>query len=106
MFYEARGVEISARHDCLYALVTDLAEMHATRLVIESRESQDWRDRQTIAVALRKMSGELPYVHALPHTEPGLWWPDAMAWAFGVGGQWKSLVEGLIGGVHDAQGRR
>ncbi|MFI6215696.1 MULTISPECIES: hypothetical protein [Nocardia] len=93
---EGRGREVPTRHECLTALVIDLLDLGAGRLVIESRESQDARDRRTVASALGKRSGELPYVHLPPHSEPALWWPDAVAWSFGAGGSWKSAVAPFI----------
>ncbi|WP_069167651.1 hypothetical protein [Nocardia altamirensis] len=99
--YEGRGAEVETRADCLVELVTDLVDAKASRLVIESRESQDHRDRHCIATVLRKASAQLPYVHLLPHTEPALWWPDAVAWAYGAGGAWKTLVMPLVRAVID-----
>lgn len=82
-------------------LVTYLIDARAGRLVVESRESQDQRDRHCIAGVLRKASAELPYVHMPPHCEPCLWWPDAVAWAFGAGGAWKAMVAPLVRDVYD-----
>ncbi|MCP2317290.1 hypothetical protein APR12_002636 [Nocardia amikacinitolerans] len=94
--FEARGVEVRARHECLTALLTYLVDIRAERLIVESREAQDQRDRHTIAAVLHKASAELPYAHVPPHNEPGLWWPDAIAWAFGAGGAWKTLVLPMV----------
>ncbi|MGW4842276.1 hypothetical protein [Nocardia brasiliensis] len=104
--YEGHGPEVETRRVCLTELVADLLEAKAARLVIESRESQDQRDRHCVAAVLRKTSSELPYVHLLPHTEPALWWPDAIAWAFGAGGAWKQIVTPLIRRVVDVDSRR
>ncbi|MEV6562368.1 hypothetical protein AB0M22_42060 [Nocardia sp. NPDC051756] len=79
--FVGRGVEVHARDNCMARLVTHLVDLKAERLVIESRESLDHRDRHCIARVLRKASADLPYVHMPPHCEPGLWWPDAVAWA-------------------------
>jgi hypothetical protein len=78
------------------ALVVELIDRAVARLVIESRESQDGRDRRVIAGVVTKMSAELSYVHVPPHTEPGLWWPDAIAWAYGAGGRWRAMVESRV----------
>ncbi|MEU7138977.1 hypothetical protein ABZ942_05970 [Nocardia sp. NPDC046473] len=99
--FEGRGREVVVRHECLTALVTDLLELRAGRLVIESRESQDGRDRSTIAGVLTKMSGDLPYVHLPPHNEPALWWPDAVAWSFGAGGTWRLSVTPFVHAITD-----
>ncbi|MBF6124869.1 hypothetical protein [Nocardia brasiliensis] len=99
--YEGRGREVSVRHSCMTELVTDLVEIKAARLVIESRENQDQRDRQSIATVLRKASAELQYAHMPPHTEPCLWWADAAAWAFGAGGRWRLTIMPLVRLVFD-----
>ncbi|MGY2007486.1 hypothetical protein ACW9HJ_10725 [Nocardia gipuzkoensis] len=101
MIYEGHGPEVETRHECLVQLVTDLLDAKAERLVIESRQSQDQRDRHCIAGVLRKASAQLPYTHVPPHTEPALWWPDAIAWAFGAGGNWKAMVTPLVRAVID-----
>ncbi|TQM29014.1 hypothetical protein [Nocardia bhagyanarayanae] len=103
--YEGRGAEVPTRRECLAALVSDLIVANAGRLVIESRESQDHRDRHCIAEVLRKASAEMPYIHVAPHSEPALWWPDAVAWAFGAGGRWKEIVMPLVRVVIDVDKR-
>ncbi|MEU2009787.1 hypothetical protein [Nocardia sp. NPDC019255] len=99
--FVGKGAEVRVRDECMARLVTYLVDLKAERLVIESRESLDHRDRNCIAAALRKASAELPYLHLPPHTEPGLWWPDAVAWAFGAGGVWRPLVASLVVDVID-----
>ncbi|QIS08524.1 hypothetical protein [Nocardia arthritidis] len=94
--FVGHGVEVEARNDCLARLVMHLVDLKAERLVIESRESLDHRDRHCIADVLGKASVDLPYAHMPPHCEPGLWWPDAVAWAFGAGGAWKAAVTPLV----------
>jgi hypothetical protein len=89
--YEGYGPEVDTRRECLAQLVTDLIDAKAERLVIESRESQDQRDRHCIAAVLRKASAHLPYTHVPPHTEPALWWPDTLpghSAQAGTGKQW------------------
>ncbi|MFI6042983.1 hypothetical protein ACIA8C_15185 [Nocardia sp. NPDC051321] len=99
--YKGRGPEVGTRHDCMTELVTDLVDIKANRLVVESRESQDQRDRHSIASVLRKTSAELQYAHMPPHTEPCLWWADAAAWAFGAGGKWKAAITPLVRLIFD-----
>lgn len=105
VIYEARGREVDARRECLTALVSDLIDRKADRLVIESRESQDQRDRHCVAAVLRKASAELPYAHVLPHCEPGLWWPDAIAWAYGAGGAWRAMIGPIVRDVRKGDPR-
>ncbi|MFD6159000.1 hypothetical protein ACFWF7_07520 [Nocardia sp. NPDC060256] len=104
--FVGRGIEVRARDECMARLVTHLVDLKAERLVIESRESLDHRDRHCIAGVLRKASADLPYVHMLPHCEPGLWWPDAVAWAFGAGGVWKAMVAPLVQDVYEVENPR
>ncbi|MEU0872749.1 hypothetical protein [Nocardia brasiliensis] len=101
-----RGVEVRARDECMARLVTHLIDARAERLVIESRDSLDRRDRHCIAAVLRKASADLSYVHMLPHNEPGLWWPDAVAWAFGAGGAWKAMVVPLVQHIFEVDCRK
>ncbi|MBF6211825.1 hypothetical protein IU433_15930 [Nocardia puris] len=77
--YEGRGPEISTRRACLEALVLDLVATDASRLVIESRAGQDHRDRHCIAEVLARKPTNLSYTHLPPHSDPALWWPDAVA---------------------------
>jgi hypothetical protein len=87
--YVAKGLEIPARRMCLTTLVFDLIDQKASRLIIESQEGQDPRDRGTILDALHAAGGELNYAHLRPHLDAALWVPDAIAWAYGAGGQWR-----------------
>jgi hypothetical protein len=36
------------------------------------------------------------YAHVPPTTEPMLWVPDAIAWAYGNGGDWRRRAARLI----------
>ncbi|WP_433178420.1 hypothetical protein [Actinoallomurus sp. CA-150999] len=96
LIYEGSGKELPVRRECLAALVFDLVDRQAGRLVIESRETMDHFDRSCIAQTLRKASEHLGYAHLRPHEEPGLWLPDALAWAYGAGGDWRRRVQPII----------
>lgn len=93
----------TARRWCLTALVDDLVDMGAHRLVIESQQGQDARDKQIIFAALRERRAghDLSYEHMRPYEEPCLWAADAIAWAFGAGRQWRGQVEALVSAVID-----
>lgn len=99
--YTGTGRDMAVRGECLTALITDLIDHKASRLVIESRESMNGFDRQCILEALRKTSGTLDYLHLRPHEEPGLWLPDAIAWAYGAGGEWRRRVRPTLTVVRD-----
>jgi hypothetical protein len=96
LVYEGSGKELPVRRECLAALVVDLVDRQAGRLVIESRETMDQFDRQCLLEILRKVSQPMNYVHLKPHEEPGLWLPDAIAWAYGAGGDWRRRIQPLI----------
>lgn len=99
--YEMRARERTARPALLAAVLADLKELSVGRLVIESRESRDHLDRQVIAGMQRqgKASLDLVYEHLRPYEEPVLWVSDAVAWAVGAGGDWRSRVNRIVGKV-------
>jgi hypothetical protein len=88
-----------ARHVCLAAAGHHLINISAARLVLESCAHQDADDRHTLALVKRKIF-ELTYEHFRAHEDPMLWASDAIAWAYGAGGDWRNRVAGLLEGVH------
>ncbi|MGY4772899.1 hypothetical protein ACXC9Q_38845 (plasmid) [Kribbella sp. CWNU-51] len=78
-----------ARDDCLRAMVPDLLARGAARLAIESCD-QDRQDRQIIGDVLAKERAHdrLAYRHEKPSSEPLLWLPDIIGWAYTRGGDW------------------
>lgn len=102
VFSAAGQNQTAARDDILFAMVPAMRAQGVTRLVMDSREGQDHKDRTTI----RRLIGSHPqpifeYSHERSQHQPLLWVPDAVAWAFGRGGQWRKRVEdlGLVGDV-------
>ena len=101
--YMATGREqTAARRAILQKLVPDLRSKGVALLVLDSRREQDHKDRATI----HSLIGSNPaptfeYYHHRSAHEPILWIPDAVAWAWGRGGNWRKQVErlGLINGV-------
>jgi hypothetical protein len=81
-----------ARERCLSALIDDLVAAGADRLVLESRSAADVIDRRAIARRLAGRPGTMTYEHLRGHEEPVLWLADAVAWAYGAGGAWRSRV--------------
>lgn len=63
-------------------------------LTIESRSGQDHHDRGVIYRALGP-DPALTYRHMTAAEEPMLWIPDAIAWAYGRGGDWKRQLDRL-----------
>lgn len=80
----------AARAAILGTMVPDLHRRGVNRLVLDSREGLDGKDRATIhrAVRLSRIDG-FSYVHQHSASEPLLWVPDAVAWAWGRGGDWR-----------------
>ena len=100
---EARGDDAAARAACLSELLPALADLGVTGLTIESRQGQDSIDRRTVHVAMDKLSLPLEYAHRRPHEECCLWCADAIAWAYGAGGDWRRRVLPLVDTVRRAR---
>lgn len=103
--YTSIEKEPVARRRCLAMLLRELMILKGERIVIERREvSQDARERRQMALAIQ--SGDAPaglhYHHMGGHEEPLLWVADAVAWAYGAGGEWRQRVSGLVELVRDA----
>ncbi|PRY43463.1 hypothetical protein [Umezawaea tangerina] len=88
--------DAAARQVCLMGVVARLVELSVSRLVLESCQHQDVRDRKVLAEALRKTPGPLAYEHFRPREDPLLWASDAIAWCYGAGGDWRRRVEPLL----------
>ncbi|RKT72012.1 hypothetical protein DFJ66_5314 [Saccharothrix variisporea] len=91
--------DVIARRVCLTAIAAHLLESGVTRLALESCQHQDSRDRTTLAAVVGK-ADEFSYEHFRPQEDPLLWLSDSVAWCYGVGGEWRRRVLGLIDGVH------
>jgi hypothetical protein len=80
-------------------IVRDARRAQATRLVVEPVESLVPLDHIAIVRELRRSTGQsiLAYEHVEAKLEPVLWAADAIAWAFGAGGDWRRRIEPVIG---------
>jgi hypothetical protein len=60
--------------------------------------SQRVRDRNIIGHALARAKPALPVVfdHRPSREEPLLWTADAVAWAIGMGGDWRRRVQAIL----------
>jgi hypothetical protein len=96
LVYTSRAPETLARAGCLTALVPDLIEHGVSQLTLESRAGRDDEDRPVLYEALRKAGAGMPYQHRRPVAEPALWWPDAVAWAYGAGGDWRRRIAPIV----------
>lgn len=92
--------ERTARDDCLRAAVPDLVSIGVARLVIESC-SQDHQDRQVVREMVSKAQAfeRFQYLHDRPASEPLLWLPDIVAWAYGKGGDWRRRTQSIVNTV-------
>ncbi|MBB5807025.1 hypothetical protein F4560_006793 [Saccharothrix ecbatanensis] len=103
--YTGRGPKDATRAVLLRELVAEVLDAGAQRLVIESRGlARDRDDRREIVGTLQRLRAPidaLAYEHFQPHEDPALWIPDAVAWCFGAGGDWRRRVEPLVEKVID-----
>ena len=81
----------------LSSIVVALQEQKVPQLVIESR-SNDKEDVRLI-VSVRESSVPLYFEFRIRKREPLLWIPDAILWAYGVGGAWRDTAMPLISNV-------
>lgn len=87
---------VAARAAIVATAVAHLHQVGVSRLVLEAREGQDSHDRAVIYSVLGPdPSPPMAYTHHRPASEPLLWIPDAVAWAWGRGGHWRTQIEGL-----------
>jgi hypothetical protein len=93
---QSPGDDSAARGACLGELVPMLADLGVTDLVLESRAGQDAADRRTLHEAMEKLGLTLEYAHRQPHEECCLWCADAVAWAYGAGGDWRRRVQPMV----------
>lgn len=91
------------RQRCIDEAVRDLVTLRARRVVIDSREEQDRHDEATIYRALggKPSATGVTYEHLKSTATPLLWIPDAIAWCYGAGGNWRQRVEPTIKKVVD-----
>jgi hypothetical protein len=100
-----RGDDQVPRNRCLSALVTTCRDPDVVRLTLDTRHpDRDRLDRQAIVAVLREKPFCLDYVHRGSRDESLLSLPDAIGWAWGAGGRWRSLVEPIIGAVSRCAG--
>ncbi|GGU37786.1 hypothetical protein [Lentzea flava] len=86
------------RDACLVQLVADLAESDASMLVLEQDDSILEADKKLLYRCVRELGcqDDLVYRHHRAHEEPLLALPDAIAWCWHRGGQWKKRVQPLV----------
>lgn len=83
----------AARTAILHKVVSEVKKDRVARFVFESRSRQDARDRLDLQRAQRACRlPPLSYAHLPGYDEPLLWIPDAVAWSWGKGGDWRRQV--------------
>src|SRR5262249_33550921 len=100
---EAPGSSAAARVACLAEMMPALADRGVTGLTIESRDGQDSADRRIMHEVMDKIGIQLEYTHRRPHEECCLWCADAVAWAYGAGGDWWRRGRPLVHSVRRAR---
>jgi hypothetical protein len=95
--------DLQARGECLRGVVADAARWAgSTRLVLEQDDSLVRWDSQRL-IELAREAGcrdRLRYGHERAAAEALLAVPDAVAWCWGRGGDWRRRVEPLVSTVH------
>lgn len=91
--YATATADRAGRERCLGAIVESAAGV-AERVVIERDESTLDFDKQVLYRAVRRHDcvESLVYELLAPHHDPLLWIPDAIAWSWAKGGEWRHLV--------------
>lgn len=97
------GNQKNARVACLKRLVADLGEMRAERLVLERDDSAVQADRTLLFQEVRRtgIAGNLQYTHMRAHEECLLAIPDAIAWCWARGGEWRTKVAAMVDDVRE-----
>ncbi|RJQ77247.1 hypothetical protein D5S17_16215 [Pseudonocardiaceae bacterium YIM PH 21723] len=97
------GKDEVARQACLEGLVPGMLDAGVVRLVLESDETKDRQDRKAISSLLRKAGRPMFFEHLRSYEDPALWVSDAIAWAFGAGGDWRRRVAAMIEQVQEME---
>lgn len=86
--------DVSARAACLEALIADIDTNQQTLLVIEQDDSLIRWDKQRLIELIRAAGcgDRVRYEHSRARAELLLSVPDAIAWCWARGGQWRQRV--------------
>lgn len=100
--YGAPGLtDAVARERCLVELIADAANSSVSRIVLERDNSIVEFDRRILFRELEShgIRDQVTYAHETSAAELLLCIPDAVAWSYARGGEWKTRVQPLLGGV-------
>lgn len=95
--------ELDARQACLRGVITYADQVGASDLVLETDESLLVWDRRQ----LHSITGQvgcrdtLRYSHRRAHEESLLAIPDAVAWCWAKGGQWRNRIRPVVTSIRD-----
>ncbi len=83
------------------AVVSDAASFGAKSMILERDDSIVDFDKRVLFKEVRKWNHHEPirYSHDRAANEPLLWVPDAIAWSYVRGGDWRRRVRPLIESV-------
>ena len=88
--------ENQRREACLRRLVQDVSAADHSRLLLERDESLVKSDRRVIQREHKRLGCSFSYDHDVAAQEPLLCIPDAVAWAWGRGGDFRRRAELLV----------
>ena len=93
----------TARDECLRTMMSAMDAIATDLLVIESC-GQDHQDNLVIRQCLSHpvANPRMAYRHASPVSEPLLWLPDIVAWAYGRSGEWRNRAMIIVDKIIDA----
>jgi hypothetical protein len=92
--------ELAARAACFEALIADAARLDDVNLVLEQDDSLvDWDRRQLFGLIRAAQLSRLRYEHRRARTEQLLAVPDAIAWCWAKGGDWRRRIQPAVAQV-------
>ena len=94
--YSGKGDANAVRDAAMRAMAADLTAGDTRRLVIESRQGRDHRDRHALAEVLRLLGADMNYEHCAAPQDPALWIADAIAWSYSAGGKWRTRLRPIL----------
>jgi hypothetical protein len=100
--YHCSGMsEADAREACLAAIVADAVRDGIDKIVLERDDSIEQFDRRVLFRELGTAGARetIRYTHDTAVHEPLLWVPDAIAWSYARGGDWRRRIEPVIADI-------
>jgi len=96
------GHELDARQACLRAVVDDVAPHPGSMLILEQDDSLlNWDRRRIYAHTRAAEATSLRYEHRRAAADQLLGIPDAIAWCWSKGGDWRRRIAPVVAEVRD-----